>query len=117
VDRPVRRRRAVELVVAGGLAVGALTLTACGGDDAGRAGSSQDGGKAGDSGSGAQSDSSASAYVGLTKKAAITKADAAGTTWRITREDDESFPVTLDYNPERLNFEIDDGKVTQATYG
>jgi hypothetical protein len=105
----VTRRRVVALLAAGALAVAALTLTACGGDkDPGRAGSAHDGGK---------SDASASAYVWLTKKAATTKADAAGTTWRITREDGESFPVTLDYNPERLNFEIDDGKVTQATYG
>ena len=109
----MNRRRAVALLVAGGLAVGALTaLTACGGDDdPGRAGSSQGSGKAG------KAETGASAYVGLTKQAATAKADAAGTTWRITREDDESFPVTLDYNPERLNFEIDDGKVTQATYG
>ena len=105
----MNRRRVVALLVAAGLAVGALTLTACGGDDdPDRAGSSQDGGK---------SDAGASAYVGLTKQAATAKADAAGTTWRITREDDESFPVTLDFDPERLNFEIDDGKVTQATYG
>jgi hypothetical protein len=59
----------------------------------------------------------ADAYVGLTKKAAIAKAEADGRPWRIGREDDESFPATLDYNPERVTFEIDDGKVTQATFG
>lgn len=106
----MNRRRVLALLVATGLGVGALTvLSACGGDDdPGRPGSSQDGGKSG---------AGAAAYVGLTKQAATAKADAAGTTWRITREDDESFPVTLDFDPERLNFEIDDGKVTQATYG
>lgn len=111
------RRRALALLVAGGLALGAPTaLAGCGGDDGpSRTGSGPDGGKA-DGGRKAD-DTGADAYVGLTKKAATAQADAAGTTWRITREDDESFPVTLDFNPERLNFEIDDGKVTQATYG
>ena len=59
----------------------------------------------------------ASTYVGLTKRAAIARADAAGVPWRVTREDDEEFAVTQDYNPERVNFEIDDGRVTSATFG
>jgi hypothetical protein len=59
----------------------------------------------------------ADAYVGLTKSAAIAKAEADGRPWRIGREDGESFPATLDYNPERVTFEIDNGKVTSATFG
>jgi hypothetical protein len=56
-------------------------------------------------------------YVGLTKQAAIEKAEADGRPWRIGREDDERFLLTLDYNPNRVTFEIDDGKVTTATFG
>ena len=56
-------------------------------------------------------------YVGLTKSAAIAKAKDQGRPWRIGREDGEVFPGTLDYNPERVTFEIDNGKVTTATFG
>jgi hypothetical protein len=63
------------------------------------------------------SDTSTQSYVGLTKKEAIAKAEASDTPWRITREDKEVFMVTQDYNPERVNFEIDQGKVTKATNG
>jgi len=62
-------------------------------------------------------DTSAQSYVGLTKRQAILKADSTNTPWRITREDKETFMVTQDYNPARINFEIDDGKVTKATSG
>ncbi|MFM8302810.1 MAG: hypothetical protein ACKOA9_00705 [Actinomycetota bacterium] len=65
----------------------------------------------------ASTESGAASYVGLTKRAAIRRADVAGVTWRITREDDEFFPATLDYDPDRLNLEIDDGTVTAATFG
>jgi hypothetical protein len=56
-------------------------------------------------------------WVGLTKKEAIAKAEASDTEWRILREDKESFPATLDFVEDRINFEIDNGKVTKATYG
>ncbi len=59
----------------------------------------------------------ASAYVGLTKKAAIAKAEADGRPWRIGREDDEQFMLTQDVVENRVTFEIDDGKVTKATFG
>ena len=63
------------------------------------------------------SDSSAESYVGLTKKEAIAKAEASDTPWRITREDKETFMVTQDFVENRVNFEIDNGKVTKATNG
>ena len=59
----------------------------------------------------------ASAYVGLTKKAAIAKAEADGRPWRLGREDGESFMLTQDYNAERVTFEVDDSKVTKALFG
>ena len=51
------------------------------------------------------------------KKEAIAKAESEGRQWRILREDDEVFMVTQDYVRTRINFEIDHGKVTKATYG
>jgi hypothetical protein len=63
------------------------------------------------------SDTSAKSYVGLTKKEAIAKAKAEGRQWRILREDDETFMATQDFVDTRINFEIDHGKVSKATYG
>lgn len=59
----------------------------------------------------------ATASVGLSKRAAIAEAEAQGRAWRIVREDGEHFAMTFDFQPERLNFEIDDGTVTTATCG
>ena len=86
-----------------------VCATACGGDDGNTvsSGSKQS----------TTSDTSAQSYVGLTKKEAIAKAEASDTPWRILREDKETFMVTQDYNPARINFEIDNGKVTKATTG
>lgn len=38
-------------------------------------------------------------------------------TSRIVRRDEESFMVTMDYRLDRINLEIDDGIVTQASIG
>jgi hypothetical protein len=109
-----RRLRATAAVVA----VAGFALAGCGGGDhavksgggnrgtGGSTGTDQPGG-----------DAAAKAYVGLAKKDAIAKAKADGRVWRITREDGENFPTTMDYDPERLNFEIDNGTVTKATFG
>lgn len=105
------RRRLLGLVLTAVLLGGGLG--ACGGDERAGTGRRPSSGTTGTSGTLVDAD----AYVGLTKKAAIAKAAASDTPWRITREDDELFLVTQDYNPERLNFEIDDGRVTEATYG
>jgi hypothetical protein len=59
----------------------------------------------------------AGVYVGLTKQAAIAKAEGDGRQWRLGREDGESFMLTQDYNAERVTFELDDGKVTKASFG
>jgi hypothetical protein len=52
-------------------------------------------------------DPSDTGYMGLTQVEAETEADDAGVPWRTTRVNDESFPVTLDYSPDRRNFEVD----------
>jgi len=59
----------------------------------------------------------ASSYVGLTKKDAIAQAKAHDQPRRIGREDGEQFMLTQDFVPDRVTFEIDNGKVTKATLG
>ena len=61
--------------------------------------------------------STAPDYVGLSKQAAIAKAEAEGRPWRISSENGESFPGTLDYNPERVSFDINENRVTAANFG
>ena len=112
---PVRRRLVAGAAV---VLVAGLALAGCGGGDHSvkpGGGSRTTGGSAGTDLPGG--DAVAKAYVGLSKKAAIAKADADGRVWRITREDGEQFPTTMDYDPARLNFEIDKGTVTKATFG
>ena len=104
-----RSRRALTTLLV--VLVLPLAAAACGNDDGDRVQSGRD------RGGSTTSDTSPSSYVGLSKKAAIAKADANDVTWRILREDDEQFPATMDFNPERINFEIDNGKVTKATLG
>ncbi|MFA5882815.1 MAG: hypothetical protein WDA60_03095 [Acidimicrobiia bacterium] len=104
---------ALALIVAAGLG-----LAACGGGDSVKSGGS--GGSGGNGNGGTEQtggDAAARAYVGLTKSDAIAKAEADGRKWRITREDGTEYAVTFDYDPERLNFEIDKGTVTMATFG
>lgn len=53
-------------------------------------------------------------YLGLTKKEALARGRAMGLRTRILREDLESFPITKDLRQDRINFEIDKGRVTLA---
>jgi len=102
------RRRLRTIALLGLCLVAAVAgATACGGHGDGSANESVSTGNP----------MKASSYEGLKTSAAIAKAEAANVTWRITREDDEDFMVTLDYDPERVNFEIDDGRVTTASFG
>ena len=56
-------------------------------------------------------------YLGLTEEEAVAKAEEAGRRWRVVKRDDQSFPVTRDYRPDRLNFTVKDGKITNVTSG
>jgi hypothetical protein len=95
------------------IGTGAVILAGCAGDSQSSRLSRDDSTKTATSlGPGKESD-----YVGLSKSAAIAKAKDQGRPSRIGREDGEMFLGTLDYNPERVTFEIDDGKVTKATFG
>lgn len=114
MSRTPRRLRtlaaAASIVVAAGLGVASCD----GGDDTPKSGGS----RTGNDGTEQPTDGAAAkAYIGLPKKDAIARAKADDRVWRVTREDDETYPTTLDYDPDRLNFEIDDGRVTKATFG
>ena len=61
--------------------------------------------------------STAPDFVGLSKQAAIAKAEAESRPWRISSENGESFPGTLDYNPERVSFDVNENRVTAANFG
>ena len=53
-------------------------------------------------------------YIGLTESQAIERAYSRDIEVRIIRRDSESLPITDDYRSNRINFEIDNGKVTKA---
>jgi len=57
------------------------------------------------------------AYVGLSLEDAKARAKKEKRRWRLVRVDDEPYPVTSDYVPERVNFEVDKGIVTKAKGG
>lgn len=56
-------------------------------------------------------------YLGLTRSGGEAKANANDCRYRITRIDDETFIVTFDYVPDRMNWEIDNGIITNITLG
>lgn len=55
--------------------------------------------------------------VGLKEDEARKVASGNGWSWRITMRDGESFPVTADYQPRRVDVEITKGVVTAVTVG
>lgn len=56
-------------------------------------------------------------FIGLTLGEAEAKAKKADLPHRVVKRDGESLPVTRDYRPERLNFTVENGKVTAVTNG
>ena len=56
-------------------------------------------------------------FIGLTEEEAAAIAEENIIPWRIGRIDGDSFPLTEDFNPGRLTFQIDDGIITSATLG
>lgn len=56
-------------------------------------------------------------YLELSEDEAVQLAKENGLESRVVRIDDEHFPMTMDYMPTRLNFEIDNGEVTLVTIG
>lgn len=56
-------------------------------------------------------------WLGLPEADALAQVRAAGRAVRIVARDDEHFPVTLDYNAERLNLHVRKGVVVAITSG
>lgn len=62
----------------------------------------------------------AAEVIGMTEAEAISTIESVSSeelTYRITRRDDESYPMTMDYRLDRINMEIDNGIVTKASIG
>jgi hypothetical protein len=55
--------------------------------------------------------------LALDEAEAVAWAEANGYLWRVTWRDGESFVLTFDHVPERINLEITDGTVVFAWFG
>lgn len=58
-----------------------------------------------------------SSYIGLIESSAINKANKEDRPYRIVARDGVGFPVTDDYSPSRLNFQISNGLVEKVNCG
>lgn len=55
--------------------------------------------------------------TGLTEQQAATAIEDSGRHLRVTSRDGESFPVTADYQPDRVNLNIVDGRIRDYNVG
>lgn len=58
--------------------------------------------------------------IGMTEDQAIQTIEGISSeelTYRVTRRDDENYPMTMDYRIDRINLEIDNGIVTKTSIG
>lgn len=55
--------------------------------------------------------------IGLTKEFAILELRNTNTPFRVVREDNTRYVVILNFNPGRVNLEIDNGIVTGVALG
>ena len=58
--------------------------------------------------------------IGMTEEEAIQTIEGVSSEeviYRVTRRDDESYPMTMDYRINRINLEIDNGLVTKTSIG
>lgn len=100
-------RGLTALAVLGLLISAALGLTACGDDDGAPMNDAPP----------ADSDNDFAEYVGLSVEEAQTKAEQDGRPSRVVRVDGEDLAVTMDFIENRLNFEVENGRVTAVTTG
>ena len=57
------------------------------------------------------------AFVGLSEQQAAAQAAANGWPFRVAERDGEQLLLTQDYNEQRVNVAVQDGKVTRAWFG
>ena len=62
-------------------------------------------------------DPDAELYVGLSEQEALDLADERQQTVRVAGRDGECFPMTMDYQPERVNLYVEADQVVAATLG
>ncbi len=55
--------------------------------------------------------------VGMTKQEALDFLTSKEIKSRIIREDTESFAMTMDFNPDRINLEVDNNKIVDYSRG
>ena len=55
-------------------------------------------------------------YIGLSEEDALAKATREELAHRVVVREGESLPVTMDLREDRINFEIENGKVTKAEF-
>jgi hypothetical protein len=58
--------------------------------------------------------------IGMTEEQAIQTIEGISSeelTYRVTRRNDEFYPMTMDYRINRINLEIDDGLVKKTSIG
>jgi hypothetical protein len=58
-----------------------------------------------------------SAFIGLTEKEGADRAEAEGLRHRVISVDGQPRPATKDYRPDRINFEIVNGRIAAVTRG
>lgn len=58
-----------------------------------------------------------SGFLGLTEKEGADRADSEGLSHRVLSVDGQPRPATKDYRPDRINFEIVNGRITSVTRG
>jgi hypothetical protein len=58
-----------------------------------------------------------SEFLGLTEREGADRAGAEGLSPRVISVDGRPRPATKDYRPDRINFEIVDGRITAVTRG
>jgi len=57
------------------------------------------------------------AVIGIKESEAISKIETLGLKARVTKRDDETFTVTMDFREDRINLEVVDGLVVSANVG
>lgn len=55
-------------------------------------------------------------YIGLSEPQAVDRAEAGNLVYRVVERNGEQFPVTQDFNPDRINFTISSDEVTKAEF-